>query len=47
LAASHESVGEHGEQSAGLVVGYESIEPSILLNKDDSPDDADLLVAEE
>jgi hypothetical protein len=47
LVVSHESAGKCGEQSAGLVVGHESVELSILLNNDDSPDDADLLVAEE
>lgn len=47
LAVSHESAGECGEQSAGLVVGHESVELSTLLNNDDSTDDADLLVAEE
>lgn len=47
LAVSHESAGECGEQSAGFVVGYECVELSTLLNNDDSPDDADLLVAEE
>lgn len=47
MAVSHESAGECGEQFAGFVVGHESVEPSILLNNDDSPDEADLLVAEE
>lgn len=45
---SHERVGECGEKSAGLVVGCVRVEPSIiLLNNDDSSDDADLLVADE
>lgn len=47
LAVSHESACECGEQSAGVVVGHEGAELSILPNNDDSPDDADLLVAEE
>jgi hypothetical protein len=45
---SQESAGECGEKSAGLVVGCVRVEPSImLLNNDDSSDDADLLVADE
>lgn len=45
---SHESAGDCGEKFAGLVVGCVRVEPStILLNNDDSSDDADLLVADE
>lgn len=44
---SHESAGECGDKSVGLVVGCVRVESSILLNNDNSPDDADLLVVDE
>jgi len=44
---SHESAGECGEKSAGLVVSCVWLELSTELKSDDSPDDVDLLVADE